>query len=92
MRTKIASFNRVADNSMILISKISSMNDLVRSLLLQSDQDAIDKIAQQARDLEASILVYQDALVSAVKEISSDEEDEEIEIESIHGEQGFLIN
>lgn len=92
MREKIASYNKVSDKGMDLISKISYMNDLVRSLILSPSKDTLEKIAEQAKMMEVSVASYQDCLISAVEDISKEEDSEEYNISAIEDEDGFRLN
>lgn len=80
MIEKIASYNRVADKGMDLIARIAYMNDMVKTLLLEDNEEVLKQIAIHAKTLEASVLDYQNCLVASIREIASEESDVEIEI------------
>lgn len=93
MREKIASYNRVSDKGMDLIAKVAHMNDLVKTLLLEPDQEILNQITEQAKALETSIASYQNCLVTAVQEIAKEDEEEgEIEVDAVDEGNGFRLN
>jgi ATP-dependent phosphoenolpyruvate carboxykinase len=91
MREKIASYNRVSDKGMDLIAKVAHMNDLVKALLLEPDQQSLDEITQQAQILEASVVSYQNCLVTAVQEIVKNEDEIPTDIEAVNDGNGFRL-
>lgn len=90
MIEKLASFYNVSDKGLDVIAKIANLNDSIRYLLTNTDQDNIDKIAKQANDLDSSITLYKSSLVEAIKEIAG-EEDDEPEITAVQDDKGLKL-
>jgi len=88
MTDKLSSFHRVADKSLELISRIAYLSDAIRGILTECDQEAIENIARQVKDLEAKIGSYKNSLLIAVKSIATDDDSE---IDAIEDKDGLRL-